>query len=142
MNPRRTFQHVRDFQSRSLGHSDTSPALLSSGTLCRSADQDALTEVLKGTSCAVSMLTGRPNGTLIGTARRAGSSRLEVRAIDALGGIAYFMGDDAGRALVSCVPLRVGIRPVSLVFCGATVGSAARTSRTSRASPAGRGERR
>src|SRR5262249_1417204 len=24
-NPRRTFQHVRDFQSRSLGHSDTSP---------------------------------------------------------------------------------------------------------------------
>ena len=25
LNPRRTFQHVRDFQSRSLGHSDTSP---------------------------------------------------------------------------------------------------------------------
>ena len=25
MNPRRTLQHVRDFQSRSLGHSDTSP---------------------------------------------------------------------------------------------------------------------
>ena len=25
MNPRRTFRHVRDFQSRSLGHSDTSP---------------------------------------------------------------------------------------------------------------------
>ena len=26
LNPRRTFQHVRDFQSRSLGHSDTSPS--------------------------------------------------------------------------------------------------------------------
>jgi hypothetical protein len=26
LNPRRTFRHVRDFQSRSLGHSDTSPA--------------------------------------------------------------------------------------------------------------------
>src|SRR4029450_7838493 len=25
LNPRRTFQHVRDFQSRSLGRSDTSP---------------------------------------------------------------------------------------------------------------------
>jgi hypothetical protein len=25
LNPRRTFQHVRDFQSRSLDHSDTSP---------------------------------------------------------------------------------------------------------------------
>src|SRR3954454_12440207 len=26
LNPRRTFQHVRDFQSRSLDHSDTSPS--------------------------------------------------------------------------------------------------------------------
>jgi hypothetical protein len=28
LNPRRTFQHVRDFQSRSFGRSDTSPGRL------------------------------------------------------------------------------------------------------------------
>ena len=48
MNPRRTFQHVRDFQSRSLGRSDTSPrgdslARLEEGQPCVADDTYAAT---------------------------------------------------------------------------------------------------
>src|SRR5690349_5201682 len=45
LNPRRTFQHVRDFQSRSLDHSDTSPL---GGAAYRRASGGAPSILLRG----------------------------------------------------------------------------------------------